>query len=426
MSDAPTVGPPFPRRPRVLFLAEAVTLAHVARPVTLARSLDPTAYEVCLAAHPRYNAVFGDLPFPLRPIQSIPVEQFLGALARGAPVYDADTLSAYVEEDLAVLRAFRPDVVVGDFRLSLAVSARLAGVRYLTITNAYWSPYARQRFPLPDLPLTRRLGVPLARALFRLARPLAFALHARPLNAVRRRYGLPSLGRDLRRVYTEADEVLYADVPELVPTFDLPANHHYLGPVLWSPAVALPAWWDHVPGDRPVVYVTPGSSGRSDVLALVLRALADLPVSVLAATAGRVRLGEAPANAFVADYLPGEAAAAQARLVVCNGGSPTTQQALAAGTPVLGIAGNMDHYLNMGYVRRAGAGEVLRAGTVTEKAVRTAARRLLEDARAASAARHLSAVLGCYPAPARFAAILGRSTAVAARPRAWSQAAEGG
>jgi UDP:flavonoid glycosyltransferase YjiC (YdhE family) len=406
-----TVPPtrPTPPRIRVLFVAEAVTLAHVARPVVLARSLDPAAYEVCLAVDPRYNKVLGELPFTLRVIHSVSSEQFLAALARGTPLYDADTLCAYVEEDLALLREVRPDVVVGDCRLSLAVSARLAGVRYLAITNAYWSPYARQRFPLPELPMVRWFGVRLAGVLFRMALPLAFALHARPLNVTRRRYGLPSLGWNLCRTYTEADEVLYADVPELIPTFDRPPHHHYLGPILWSPAVPRPDWWKRVPPDRPVVYVTLGSSGQSGLLGPVLRGLADLPVTVLAATAGRAQMDAVPANAFVADYLPGEEAAAQARLVICNGGSPTTQQALAAGVPVLGIASNMDQYLNMGYICRAGAGELLRAGSVTGEAVRRVVARLLEDRTAAEQAARLRSCFATYSATERFAARLGAS-----------------
>nr|AAA50942.1 u0002h [Mycobacterium tuberculosis] len=67
-----------------------------------------------------------------------------------------------------------------------------------------------------------------------------------------------------------------------------------------------------------------------------------------------------PANAFVADYLPGEAAAARSAVVVCNGGSLTTQQALVAGVPVIGVAGNLDQHLNMEAVERAGAGVLLR------------------------------------------------------------------
>lgn len=157
------------------------------------------------------------------------------------------------------------------------------------------------------------------------------ALYCLPLNWLRRKHGLSSLGWDLCRIFTDGDYTLYADVPELVPTYNLPANHRYLGPVLWSPDVKPPTWWHSLPTDRPIIYATLGSSGGKNLLQVVLNALADLPVTVIAATAGRNHLKNVPANAFVADYLPGEAAAARSAVVLCNGGSPTTQQALAAG-----------------------------------------------------------------------------------------------
>ena len=51
------------------------------------------------------------------------MEQFLAALAAGRPVYHAETLRSYVRDDLSLLESVDPDIVVGDFRLSLAVSA---------------------------------------------------------------------------------------------------------------------------------------------------------------------------------------------------------------------------------------------------------------------------------------------------------------
>ena len=54
-----------------------------------------------------------------------------------------------------------------------------------------------------------------------------------------------------------------------------------------------------------------------------------------------------------------------ADLVVCNGGSPSTQQALAHGTPVLGIPANLDQHLNMQSVDRAGAGCLVRSDQLT-------------------------------------------------------------
>jgi len=381
-------------RKRILFIGEAVTLAHIVRPIMLARALDPARYEITLACDERYLKLFGELPFAWQPIQTIPTIKFLDSLAKGRPVYEIDTLRSYVRADLALLEAVKPDVVVGDFRISLGVSARVARVPYVTITNAYWGPYSQLPFPLPEHPMTQVFGVRLSQSLFNLARPLVFALHTLPLNRVRREYGLPSLGHNLPTIYTDADQTLYADIPEFIPTTSLPPHHHWLGPILWSPEIEPPDWWATLPKDRPMVYVALGSSGENDrALPIILEGLAALPVTVIAATAGQ-SLGIAPPkNAYVAHFLPGVEAAARSHLVVCNGGSLATQQALAAGVPVLGVASNMDQHLNMLCLERAGVGARLRVGQLTHKQVRATVEQLLGDAQYRQAASRLQRTL---------------------------------
>ena len=59
------------RKPTILFVAEAVTLAHLARPAALATGLDPNAFNVVLACDPRYQSFLERLPFPTRSIHSI-------------------------------------------------------------------------------------------------------------------------------------------------------------------------------------------------------------------------------------------------------------------------------------------------------------------------------------------------------------------
>ncbi|MDA8092980.1 MAG: glycosyltransferase [Betaproteobacteria bacterium] len=378
---------------RILLMAEAVSLAHVGRLAALARALDPRYYEVGLACDPRYNALLGDLPARLQPLRTIPDHQFTRALSRGLPIYSTRDIVRYVHEDLAVMQAFKPDAVVGDFRLSLAISTRLARTPYVTITNAYWSPHALLDYPVPELLLARVLGPRLGQRVFDIARPLAFALHARPLNQARKWFGLAPLEGDVRTVYTYADYTLFADLPELVPTSGLPSTHRFIGPLLWSPAVRRPDWWGEVPDDCPIVYVTLGSSGESALLGYVLEALRDLPVFVLAATAGRCRPRAVPPNARVSDFLPGSEAAARARLVICNGGSPTCYQALAAGVPVIGLPGNLDQYLNMTLLERAGVGCAVRAGKARAKSLRSTAQHLLATAQPAQRARELQSVL---------------------------------
>ena len=363
----------------VLLVAEAVTLAHYGRIAKLSRALPSSDYHVIVAADPRYRALDEIPGVDFHPIWSIPSGQFSHALEQGAPLYDAQTLTRYVEEDLTLIDAVKPDLIVGDFRLSLAVSAPLRKVPYASVVNAYWSPYADIDYPIPELPFTRITGLKVGQALFDLVRPFAFALHARPLNQVRRKYGLAPLGSDLGKAYTSADYTLYADIPELVKTRHLPGNHRFLGPILWSTQTPLPDWWDSLPQDKPIVFLTLGSSGRADLLPKVFEVLSELPVTVIAATAGKVALKSVPPNVYSADYLPMDVASARSAFIISNGGSLTTYQALTVGVPVLGICSNMDQLLNMTAVQGLGAGISLRAGKANLAEIRSAIHALLEQ-----------------------------------------------
>jgi UDP:flavonoid glycosyltransferase YjiC (YdhE family) len=362
----------------VLLVAEAVTLAHYGRIAMLSRALPANNYHVIVAADPRYRALDEIPGVEFHPIWTIPSGQFAQALEQGRPLYDAKTLTRYVEEDLALIDAVKPDLIIGDFRLSLAVSAPLRKVPYASVVNAYWSPYADIAYPVPELPFTRITGLRVGQALFDLVRPFAFALHARPLNQVRRKYGLAPLGNNLGKTYTWADYTLYADIPEVVKTQHLPGNHRFLGPILWSTQTPLPEWWDNLPQDKPIVFVTLGSSGRADLLPMVMKALSGFPVTVIAATAGNVALKSLPPNVYISDYLPIDVASARSAFIISNGGSLTTYQALTVGIPVLGICSNMDQLLNMNAVQGLGAGITLRAGKANLAQIHAAVNALLE------------------------------------------------
>jgi UDP:flavonoid glycosyltransferase YjiC (YdhE family) len=121
---------------------------------------------------------------------------------------------------------------------------------------------------------------------------------------------------------------------------------------------------------------------------------------VIAATAGRGEALPATANSRVAEFLPGDACARIASIVVCNGGSPATYQALAAGKPVIGLAANSDQFLNMAAVADTGYGVLLRAYRATEDAIRTAVSRAVNHDRLALAAGSAREAIARYD-PAR-------------------------
>lgn len=366
------------RKKKLLFVAEAVTLAHFARPFQLSNQLSKQNFDIHFACDSRCQNFLHQSTHSLHSLHSIPSEQFTKALANGSPLYDYTTLKHYVEEDLALIEQVKPDLIIGDFRLSLSVSARLKNIPYVTISNAYWSPYAPEHYPVPCISMTRMLGITVGGWLFKRAAPIAFKLHALPMRKLRQHYGLSALPLDLRRVYTDADYTFYADLPSLFPLNDPPDNHVFIGPILWSPPIANPDWWSSLPSSRPIVYVTMGSSGSEHTLKTILNALERQEVTVIASAAGANIPIKPQSNIFIAPYLDGHAAAARADIVICNGGSLSCQQAFAHGKPVLGIASNMDQFLNMLSVSHSGSGIVLRADQLTEAAFLHAFQRITQ------------------------------------------------
>jgi UDP:flavonoid glycosyltransferase YjiC (YdhE family) len=379
---------------RVLFVTENITLAQVVRLATLAKGLPRDEYEVHFACSDFDPLIFGGTEFQRWPLYTIDREQGFKALAKGERMYDVKTLERYVADELRVMDQVKPHVVIGDFRLSLAVSAPLRGVHCASLINAYWSPYAdRESWPVPDHPIVRLVGVERAEKYFPQALPKVFGHFAAPLNAVRKRHGLGEYAT-LSEQLCFGDTVLYPDIPELCPlTADAPSSHRFLGAVQWSPQVGAPPSLGK-DDSLPVVYVTLGSSGDVVALPTVLEGLEGLPIRGVLATAGRAA-PRVPSNFVVAELVPGDVLASQALFVVTNGGSSTGYQALAAGVPVLGIPSNLDQYLAMQAITRAGAGITLRSGGLRKDDVRKAAVKLL-DARpmkraAEAAAQHFAA-----------------------------------
>lgn len=365
-------------RRKVLFVTENITLAQVVRLATLARGLPSDEYEVHFACSDFEPLIFDGTNFERHELFTIDKEQGFKALAKGERLYDVKTLERYVADELRVIDAIKPAVVIGDFRLSLAVSAPMRGIHCASLINAYWSPYAvRDSWPVPDHPIVRLVGVERAEKYFPQALPKVFGHFAAPLNAVRKRHGLAEFG-SLSEQLCFGDSVLYPDVPELCPlSSEAPASHYFLGAVQWSPPVKAPV---SLGSDEslPVVYVTLGSSGDVVALPTVLEGLDGLPIRGVLATAGRANPPRVPSNFVVADFVPGELLATKALFVVTNGGSSTGYQALAAGVPVLGIPSNLDQYLAMQAIAKAGAGITLRSGGLRKEEVRKAAVRLLD------------------------------------------------
>lgn len=385
------------RRRRVLFVAENVTLAQCVRLVTLAQALDREQYEVHFACSEFSQLVFSRTHFVEHHIASLSPEAATRALEAGQRLYEKADLLRYIEAERHLIDAVQPDLVVGDFRLSLSTSAELQGVPSAVLINAYWSPFARRTsFPVPDHPIIGWLGEAMTEKYFPKAIPHVFRHFASPINGARARHGLSPVG-SLLEVLTHGDYTLYPDDPWLTPVDGAPSPHRFLGHVPWQPdAVATGDGdlaadpWSGLPSGRPRIYVTLGSSGALRLLPLVIEALASLPVAAVISTAGRMNLGALPPHMAVRSFVRGADVASSSALVISNGGSTTGYQALSQGTPLLGLPSNFDQYLAMEAVERAGAGVSIRARQASTESIRAAVARALEDGTLRAGARRVA------------------------------------
>jgi UDP:flavonoid glycosyltransferase YjiC (YdhE family) len=267
----------------------------------------------------------------------------------------------------------------------------------MALANAQWSPYADLPVPLPDLPVTRLLGRRIAGPLVKGLTPLVFRMHTKPFNNLRRSYGLDPLS-SLQEIYTHGTETLYMDIPDLFDLKDLPRHHHYIGPIHGSSVRALPDWWGNVPSDKPVIFVSPGSSGDGAAMAQVIDALRTMDVTPIIVDAGNIDRNVIKDYKYHKDYIPGLLAAARADVVISNGGSGMTYMALSQGTPVLSIPSLMDQCYVAEAVARKGAGLALHPGAMTLHRIRKAVDCLFQNPEFSKNAQHFQTKLqSCNP-----------------------------
>jgi len=118
------------------------------------------------------------------------------------------------------------------------------------------------------------------------------------------------------------------------------------------------------------------------------------------------------------DFAPGDELCAVASLVIGNGGSPITYQALRAGAPILGLVSNLDQFLNMERIEAANMGLGMRAANASIADIRRAAMDLLDNPVPRGAAARAKSALAALPATESVRSWLRRLAALASSMRA--------
>lgn len=364
-------------------------MAHLARPLSWIEILDPNEYDLFFGSSPQHKKWFLGKSVTFVEMSGLDPLKFAESVDQAGFIYDSQTFEAHVNEDLKVIDQIKPDVVIGDFRHSLSISCRLRKVKYINLTNAYWSPDIKMGYPLPEAPIVRFLGPIWTRILIGLFISIILKINFfKMVFEIRKSLKKVSLKfTDYRQIIIDGDMTLYFDTPELVPLKTQKSHEKFVGPFIWSMPVTLPAWWGKLKAEKKRIFVSLGSSGNSGALPTLLKALSKLDVEVIVALAGKKNTDYKFDNIHITDFLPIEGACKGSSLVICNGGSPVACAALTYGVPVLGVIGNNDQLLNMAHLEKRGVGLTLRYWNLTEEKVQSAVLQILHGKSFADAAQ---------------------------------------
>ncbi len=332
----------------------------------LARALQARGFRAAFAGEARYlqdPAVAAPGEFGHWPLADFTMEAAFNYLRKTFYRPGHAFLRQQVQDELAVLEASQPRLVVCDFRLTSYISARLKGVPVVSLLGGRWLlQYAPEPIEParshPSYPLLKRFCGPW---LFRSAAlPLQLRLlrwKLAPYRAVAKEHGL-NMPRDIWDWFI-GDHNLVLDTETMGPTLPLPSHFTRVGPITWNPDMALPEWIRELDPAKPLVYVTMGSTGDPDLFHQIIGLLAGLDCHGVISTGGQLELDAAslPRNIRAAKFLPGVEVMKRAALVIFHGGAGTAYQAIAAGTPAIVIATHFEQEFAGLVFERHGAGQ---------------------------------------------------------------------
>jgi len=364
------------RRLNVLVTTHGEVLAHTTRALTIAEELRTRGAKVAFAMRGDKTAIVKAAGFAVRDIVGVPLRDVLRRLRRGTTRLCSDSQAIEsVDADVEMLERERPDVVLSDFRPSMAAAARITKTPHVSVLNATWTPYLDHDQVRLIWPVHTRFGAvwgTLARALagpdlmrLRFLDSLFQAIFRQmlvygvaPYDKIQAAHGVARSG-DLY-YYWLGDLTLVPDYPTFMPLrADAPPSVQMTGPLVWQGgnSMEVETLASKLDRSRPTIYATVGSTGDPGLFPVMIEAAERKNWNLIITKAGLADLSSS-GNVFVYDFLPGEAIMKISDVTICQGGSGTINQAIAASCPFVGVACNIDQEWNLDRASRLGIAKV--------------------------------------------------------------------
>ena len=336
---------------------------------------------------------------PVFPPGQTPYVRDLDHLLALTGYMDRDYTHASVDRWVRVISRWRPDVVLDSMGVSCCAAARILGVPLVEILQGDFHPD----------------GPGFTWWMTTTAAPSP----VEAFNAVLEHGGVSPVDRAARLLLGGATLVTGSDSTDPVPDPDL----IHVGALAWGERNAVLPAAVPAPGGRPLVYVyggkaryAPGVKTWADSAVVVdatLQALAGMDLDVVLGAGYQQLPASLPSNVVALEYVPGQALANRADVLVHHGGHGSTLTGLAAGRPSLILPSYSERESNARRVAQRGAGLWLAPERIDgdqrldPQLVADATRKLLEERSYLDAALAASRELAALPGAGAVADVVG-------------------
>ena len=320
--------------PTILVLPFSVSMAHVIRPLEVAKILRENGYHIIFAGGGKYMEIARQEDFEVEFLPEIDIKEAMSLIGQESRAFHPlERAEEWVKAELELLDEVRPTAVLDDLRITAGISTEIKNIPRFTTLNAHATSYAVSNILDESLP----------------SPPSAFGFGAEEAyNQVRVRYGLTPVDHPFDLL--TGDEVLLCDIPEYCPMKDdMPHNYHFVGPITWGNQLPAPDWIDNLNPERPTIYVTMGSTGHENTFQTAIEAFGGTDYQVMMTLGNIIQTSDLPPlpdNFFSSQLAPGNVLASLADVVVCHGGNGTVYQALECGTPLVTLPRVRDQFWN--------------------------------------------------------------------------------
>jgi UDP:flavonoid glycosyltransferase YjiC (YdhE family) len=335
---------------KILAIINAHALAHVSRPLEVAKVLRNRNNEIAFAGHGKYLEIASRDGFETIELPYISVEQVVQAVRsqRLDLLYREEQIADFVHTELALYKRLKPDLVLVDNRPTAITSAEIAGIKTASILNVHMSQY--KAIPFHSFRNISGLG---AYSPFKYLDQIEIALESffidklvmRDIGKLRRKFGL-------NKKYGFANEEgvlnLFSDLPEFNPVSVRTDNSHYVGPLTWHNNLPPPRSMRQIEKAKHCIYLTIGSEGFEELIRNVGVFLRDDIAAVIAVGEEKypINISSHP-NVFLEEFVNADLLLPHCDLIICHGGNGTLYQALSHSVPIVGVAMHDEQYYGL-------------------------------------------------------------------------------